>query len=68
MGPHLLIWGNDTGVPLPFLLLNKVPFLGAARVPIRFMLVVSLAMSVLAAYGLVAIAQEMRSRQIKIAA
>src|SRR5207248_6864776 len=26
-GPHLLVAGNDTGVPLPYLLLSKLPFL-----------------------------------------
>jgi hypothetical protein len=67
MGPHLLVWGNDTGVPMPYLLLNKVPFLGAARVPIRFMLIVSLAMSVLAAYGLVALAKLVRRQRVRAA-
>ncbi|HKP54760.1 MAG TPA: hypothetical protein VJ183_19155 [Chloroflexia bacterium] len=67
MGPHLLVWGNDTGVPMPYLLLNKVPFLGAARVPIRFMLVVSLAMSVLAAYGLAALAKLVNRQRIRAA-
>jgi hypothetical protein len=55
LGPHLLVWGKDTGIPMPYLLLNKVPLLGAARVPMRLIVVVSLAMSVLAAYGLVVI-------------
>jgi hypothetical protein len=61
LGPHLLVRGNDTGVPMPYLLLNKLPFLGTARVPSRFMVVASLAMAVLAAYGLVALAKAVRS-------
>ncbi len=65
MGPHLLVWGNDTGVPMPYFLLNKVPFLGAARVPLRFILVVSLALSVLAAFGLVSLAKLVRHSRVK---
>jgi hypothetical protein len=65
LGPHLLVRGNDTGVPMPYLLLNKLPFLGTARVPLRFMVVASLAMAVLAAYGLVALAKVVRSARVR---
>ena len=55
LGPHLLVAGNDTGVPLPYDLLNRLPFLGAGRVPLRFTLLVSLALAVLAGFGLTAL-------------
>jgi hypothetical protein len=55
LGPHLLVAGNDTHVPLPYDLLNRLPFLGAGRVPLRFTLLASLALAVLAAYGLMAL-------------
>jgi hypothetical protein len=61
LGPHLLIGGKDTGIPMPYLLLNKIPLLGAARVPMRLIVIVSLAMSVLAAYGLVALWEMVRA-------
>jgi hypothetical protein len=51
LGPHLLVAGTDTGFPMPYALLNKLPFIGAARVPLRFVLLVSLAVAVLGAYG-----------------
>lgn len=60
LGPHLLVAGNDTGFPMPYALLNKLPFIGAARVPLRFVLLVSLAMSVLGAYGVAWIMRAVR--------
>jgi hypothetical protein len=55
LGPHLLVAGNDTHVPLPYDLLNRLPFLGAGRVPLRFTLLASLALAVLAGFGLTAL-------------
>lgn len=55
LGPHLLIGGTDTTVPMPYLLLNKLPFIGAARVPLRFVLIVSLSLAVLSGFGLAAL-------------
>jgi hypothetical protein len=60
LGPHLLVGGTDTQIPMPYLLLNKLPFVGAARVPVRFVLIVSLAVAVLAGYGLWALARAVR--------
>ncbi len=65
LGPRLLVGGFDTGVPMPYALLNKLPFIGAARVPLRFTLLVSLAVAVLAAYGLVAIARTLRTSRAR---
>ncbi len=55
LGPHLLVAGNDTHIPLPYDLLNRLPFLGAGRVPLRFTLLASLSLAVLAGFGLVAL-------------
>lgn len=60
LGPHLLVAGNDTGFPMPYTLLNKLPFIGAARVPLRFVLLVSLAVAVLGAYGVAWILRAVR--------
>jgi hypothetical protein len=64
-GPRLLVAGNDTGVPMPFALLSQVPFLGLARVPLRFILIASLALSVLAAFGLVALSGAIKEGRIR---
>jgi len=61
LGPQLVVGGQETGIPLPYKLLNSLPFLGAARVPLRFVLMVSLALSVLAAYGLWGLSRWVRS-------
>jgi hypothetical protein len=64
-GPRLLVAGNDTGVPMPFALLSQVPFLGLARVPLRFILIASLALSVLAAFGVFALSQGIRRESVR---
>jgi len=51
LGPRLHVAGTDTGVPLPYALLQQVPYLGATRVPARFAVMVSLAVAILAASG-----------------
>jgi hypothetical protein len=61
MGPHLLVGGSDTGWPMPYALLNKLPFIGAARVPLRFVLFVSLALAVLGAFGVAALLRGVRT-------
>jgi hypothetical protein len=60
LGPHLLVAGNDTGLPAPYTLVDGLPFLGTARVPLRFVLFASLALAVLVAYGLVVLARMVR--------
>ncbi len=58
LGPHLMVFGTNTGVILPQTLLRYLPIVGNARVPGRAMVVVYLALAVLTA---VAVA-EWRSR------
>jgi hypothetical protein len=55
LGPRLIVAGNQTDVPMPFALLSQVPLLGTARVPLRFVLMSSLAFSMLAGFGLLAL-------------
>jgi hypothetical protein len=61
LGPHLLVAGHDTGIPMPYQLLGGLPFLGVARVPLRFALMVSLALAVLAAQGLAVLVARARA-------
>jgi hypothetical protein len=42
---------ETTGVPLPYLLFTKLPFMSIARVPRRFVLLAHLGLSVLAGFG-----------------
>jgi len=51
LGPYLKING-PTGIPMPYWVLWKIPFLTFFRMPQRFALSVSLALCVLAAFGL----------------
>jgi len=52
LGPNLKIWGHITDIPLPYYMLGKMfPFLFITRTPARFLLFVSLPLSLLAGYG-----------------
>src|SRR5207253_4303345 len=51
MGPELQVAGNRTGIPLPYALLNNVPFVGASRQPLRFLATADACLSLLAAFG-----------------
>jgi hypothetical protein len=54
LGPYLIILDENTGMPLPYLLLHRwVPGFQAMRVPARFGFMVMLAASVLAGLGCV---------------
>lgn len=62
MGSHLHVAGQITSIPLPTLLLEKLPFVGSARVPNRALVVTYLALAVLAARGLEEWRRRTRSR------
>jgi hypothetical protein len=56
LGPYLSIFGRSRfprihAIPLPYLILRNVPILSAARIPGRFIVFVTLAVAVLAGYG-----------------
>ena len=49
LGPHLMVFGTNTGMILPQAFMRYVPLVANARLPGRAMVVVSLAVAVLAA-------------------
>jgi hypothetical protein len=51
LGPQLQFGGNQTGLPLPYSLLNNVPFIGASRQPLRFLATAGACLALLAAFG-----------------
>jgi hypothetical protein len=51
LGPDLQVAGNLTGIPLPYALLNNVPFIGASRQPLRFLATADACLALLAAFG-----------------
>ena len=53
LGPHLQLLGSDTGLPMPYALLDKVPFIGASRQPLRFLATAGICLSLLGAFGTV---------------
>jgi hypothetical protein len=52
MGPYLTINGEQLPVPLPYKLLDIIPFFSLSGTPGRFDVVVTLALGILAGYGL----------------
>jgi hypothetical protein len=51
LGPHLQIGGTDSQIPMPYALLNNVPFIGASRQPLRFVATAGICLSLLASFG-----------------
>ncbi|MDQ6694371.1 MAG: hypothetical protein M3014_08100 [Chloroflexota bacterium] len=60
LGPDLLVAGNDTHIPLPYALLNNVPFIGASRQPLRFLAAAGVCLSVLSAFGVSYLTERLR--------
>jgi hypothetical protein len=56
LGSHLKIGGNNTGLPLPAMLLGRVPVLEQARAPGRHVVIVMLGLGILAGAGYAATA------------
>ncbi|HUS17636.1 MAG TPA: hypothetical protein VM536_21785, partial [Chloroflexia bacterium] len=52
LGPSLVFNGQDTGIPLPYALILRLPGAAAMRLPLRFNTLLMLCLAVLAAYGL----------------
>jgi hypothetical protein len=68
LGPSLRVWGFDTKVPMPYALLERlVPIFKLSGLPVRMMVMVSLAVSVLAACGWTALARSPASPRRKLA-
>jgi len=62
LGPYLKING-PTWIPMPYWILWKIPFLSFFRMPQRFALSVSLALCVLAAFGLNEIFRRVKKKE-----
>jgi hypothetical protein len=62
LGPVLILGGTETGVPLPYRILQSLPLFSIGRDPGRFSLVATLGVSVLCAFGLAWLLDTFRSR------
>jgi hypothetical protein len=62
LGPFLKVWGVRTALPLPYLLLYPLPGFAGLRDPSRFGSIYTLALAVLAAYGVAALLRALRER------
>jgi len=51
LGPFLKVWGVQTGLPLPYLVLYALPGFAGLRDPARFGAIYTVALAILAAYG-----------------
>ncbi len=62
LGPVLRVWGFSTRIPLPYALLERfVPIFKLSGLPVRMMVMVSLALAVLAACGWAALMRSPKS-------
>ncbi len=59
LGPRLFVLGVDTGIPMPFRLLQEIPLIGERRVPGRMIVVGTLALGVLSTFGASVIARKL---------
>lgn len=66
LGPRLFVFAIDTGIPMPFRLMQEVPLIGERRVPGRMIIVGTLALGVLASLG-VSVAARYLPRRAKYA-
>jgi hypothetical protein len=63
MGPTLRINGHDTGFPLPFALVERLPFFEGNRYPSRYSVLLVLSLSMLVGFGLLALQRQMSERR-----
>ncbi len=66
LGPSLRINGWDTGLPLPFAVIAKLPFFEGNRYPSRYGVLLFLSLSMLVAFGLAALLWQQRKRSRSI--
>ncbi|MBI4785544.1 MAG: hypothetical protein HY782_00640 [Chloroflexi bacterium] len=52
LGPSLHIFGRETGIPLPFLALHEIPIVNHIRIPMRYGIIVPLALAMLVAMAI----------------
>ena len=65
LGPRLKVAGTQTDVPLPYLALFQLKIVQVSRVPARYALVTLVCLAVLAALGVAALLERVRSRRIQ---
>ncbi len=51
LGPRLQVFGTDTGWPLPYAVLGRVPPFDLSRTPVRFVVLASFFLMIVAAHG-----------------
>ncbi len=66
LGPFVVIYGYNTGIPGIYLILSQLPLLNIIREPGRFDIFVALSMAILAAYGLKYLFERMRTKRIRM--
>ncbi|NIO68905.1 MAG: hypothetical protein GTN71_07685, partial [Anaerolineae bacterium] len=62
LGPSLRVNGADTGLPLPFLLMQQLPFFKGNRYPSRYSVLLVLSLAVLVGYAISWISRKLKSR------
>lgn len=62
LGPTLKVFSSDTGVPLPYALLMKIPPFDLGRTPVRFVMMGMFFLTFVAAAGITWSAQALQSR------
>ncbi|PDW03728.1 hypothetical protein [Candidatus Viridilinea mediisalina] len=62
MGPTLRIAGYDTGLPLPFMLLQDIPGIRSGQRPSHIMVIASVLLAILVAYGFAWLSRRMTAR------
>lgn len=61
LGPSLILGGETTGIPMPFAALRAIPLVNANRYPVRFNVMLMLALTPLLALGAAALLQSRRT-------
>lgn len=62
LGPSLRVNGTDTGLPLPFLLMQQLPFFKGNRYPSRYSVLLMLSLAVLVGHAVSQISERLRAR------
>jgi len=66
LGPELKIAGWNTGLPLPYALIQDLPGIRSGQRPNHMAVMVSLSLAILAAYGVVALQRRLAQRSSKV--
>jgi len=64
LGPSLRVNGHETGIPLPFALVARLPFFAGNRYPSRYSVMLSLSLAMLVAFGIAALLRHRKGEQV----